>query len=61
MAGNAFEITRAATRTLAASSCEGGAWYYDFIDARPANRSPGDPTLRDTVTGVRVCASFSPR
>ncbi|MBN1204904.1 MAG: protein kinase [Myxococcaceae bacterium] len=61
MAGNAFEMTRPATPDIGRIALRGGAWYYDDAVAHAANRTPGDPSLRDATTGVRVCASFSPR
>jgi formylglycine-generating enzyme required for sulfatase activity len=60
-AGNAFEITRAVTPEFERIVLRGGAWYYDSFGAHLANLSAGDPTQRDAVIGVRVCASFSPR
>ncbi|WP_224250190.1 bifunctional serine/threonine-protein kinase/formylglycine-generating enzyme family protein [Hyalangium gracile] len=57
MAGNAMEMTRPATPELGRIVLKGGGWYYHYIDARTANRAPGDPTLRDAVIGVRVCGS----
>ncbi|WP_245814656.1 bifunctional serine/threonine-protein kinase/formylglycine-generating enzyme family protein [Cystobacter ferrugineus] len=61
MAGNAFELTRPATADLGRIVLRGGAWYYDQFGARVANRTAGDPTQRDVLIGVRVCASFTPR
>jgi formylglycine-generating enzyme required for sulfatase activity len=61
MAGNAFELTRAATPGFGRVVLKGGAWYYDAFLAASADLSPGDPTARDARIGVRVCASFSPR
>jgi len=61
MAGNAFEITRPVTPDIGRIALRGGAWYYDTIVAHTANRTAGDPTMRDATVGVRVCASFSPQ
>jgi formylglycine-generating enzyme required for sulfatase activity len=61
MAGNAFELTRPVTPDLGRIALRGGGWYYDGIVALVANRMAGDPTQRDPVIGVRVCASFSTR
>ncbi|WP_257448440.1 bifunctional serine/threonine-protein kinase/formylglycine-generating enzyme family protein [Archangium lipolyticum] len=61
MAGNAFELTRPATADLGRIVLRGGAWYYDQFGARVANRTAGDPTQRDVLIGVRVCAPFAPR
>ncbi|MCY1015044.1 bifunctional serine/threonine-protein kinase/formylglycine-generating enzyme family protein [Pyxidicoccus sp. MSG2] len=60
MAGNAYELTRAATPGFGRVVLRGGAWYYDAFLAASADLSPGDPTARDARIGVRVCASFSP-
>jgi formylglycine-generating enzyme required for sulfatase activity len=60
MAGNAYEITRSVTPAFGRVVLRGGAWYYDDFGAHIANISAGDPTARDVVIGVRVCASFSP-
>jgi formylglycine-generating enzyme required for sulfatase activity len=59
MTGNAYELTRPVTSDLGRIVLRGGAWYYDSVSARAATRSPGDPTQRDVLLGVRVCASFS--
>ncbi len=61
MAGNAFELTRPATADLGRIVLRGGAWYYDQFGARVANRTAGDPTQRDVLIGVRVCAPSGPR
>jgi len=61
MAGNAFELTRPATAELGRIVLRGGAWYYDQLGARIANRTAGDPTQPDVLIGVRVCAPFTPR
>ena len=58
MAGNAFEPTRAETPDLGEIVLRGGAWYYERVSTRVANRVPGEPTLRDASVGVRLCASF---
>ncbi|WP_240359575.1 bifunctional serine/threonine-protein kinase/formylglycine-generating enzyme family protein [Pyxidicoccus trucidator] len=61
MVGNALELTRPVTGDLGSIVVKGGAWYYDSDTARAANRSTGDPILRDALVGVRVCAPLSPR
>ncbi|WP_163997070.1 formylglycine-generating enzyme family protein, partial [Pyxidicoccus caerfyrddinensis] len=61
MAGNAYELTRAATPEFGRVVLRGGGWYYDVFLAASGDLSAGDPTARDARNGVRVCASFSPR
>ncbi|HZH13025.1 MAG TPA: protein kinase [Archangium sp.] len=60
MAGNAFELTRSPTEEFGRVVLRGGAWYYNSFGAYSANISEGDPTARDVLIGVRVCASVSP-
>ena len=61
MAGNAYELTRAATPEFGRVVLRGGAWYFNVLLAASSDLSPGDPAARDARLGVRVCASFSPR
>jgi eukaryotic-like serine/threonine-protein kinase len=56
MAGNAYEATRAHTPDLGEIVLRGGAWYYERVTTRAANRVPGTRTLRDATVGVRLCA-----
>jgi formylglycine-generating enzyme required for sulfatase activity len=60
MAGNAFELTRAATPGLGRIVLRGGAWFYDYVAARSAGRAAADPAQHEVTFGVRVCASASP-
>ncbi len=58
MAGNVLEITRPVTPELGRIAIRGGAWYYDDVGARTANRTASEPAQRDARIGVRVCASL---
>lgn len=60
LAGNAVEMTRPLTPELGRIVLRGGGWYYEEVMARIANRSAGDPMLRDARIGVRACATFTP-
>jgi formylglycine-generating enzyme required for sulfatase activity len=61
MVGNAYEITRSVTPELGRVVFRGGAWYYDLHSAHLSNHTAGDPTQRDAMLGVRVCASVPAR
>jgi formylglycine-generating enzyme required for sulfatase activity len=54
--GNAYEITRSMTPELGHVAFRGGGWFYNLHAAYIENHQAGDPTLRDEVIGVRVCA-----
>jgi len=56
MAGNVWEFTRSA---FAADKpvLRGGSWYQGQLTARSVNREPYEPTARDALIGLRLCAS----
>jgi len=56
MAGNVLELTRPVTPELGRVVPRGGSWYFEYVGARAANRTPGEPAQRDVRIGVRVCA-----
>jgi formylglycine-generating enzyme required for sulfatase activity len=56
MAGNAWEMTRS-VQTPGAPAFRGGSWYTGELSARSANREPGEPTERDVLVGLRLCAT----
>jgi len=56
MAGNVWEMTRS-LQTPGAPTFRGGGWYTGELDARSANREPGEPTERDVRIGLRLCAT----
>jgi formylglycine-generating enzyme required for sulfatase activity len=60
MAGNVYEFTRS---TLAEGELviRGGAFYFDETSSRSTNRSTVEPTVRDIVVGMRVCATYKVR
>lgn len=57
MAGNVFEWTTSTTPG-GPSIIRGGAYYYEPLTARIANRTRFAEDLRDPRLGLRVCASF---
>src|SRR5262249_5732653 len=58
MAGNANEMTRAREPGSETIFLRGGSWYYTDRSAFSANRAPAEPSMRNTVVGVRVCVSY---
>ncbi|AKT41074.1 protein kinase domain-containing protein [Chondromyces crocatus] len=56
MAGNVFEWTTSATPG-GPSFIRGGAYYYEALTARIANRTRFAEDLRDPRLGLRVCAA----
>ncbi|WP_246356805.1 bifunctional serine/threonine-protein kinase/formylglycine-generating enzyme family protein [Pyxidicoccus fallax] len=58
MVGNVDEHMSAVPQDLGPYVVRGGGWYYDALSALSANRTAGEPNLRDVATGVRVCASY---
>jgi formylglycine-generating enzyme required for sulfatase activity len=59
--GNIFEITRSMTPGSGQVVLRGGAWYYAAYSADLSNRTSGDATQSDLLTGVRICAPVAPR
>jgi serine/threonine protein kinase/formylglycine-generating enzyme required for sulfatase activity len=56
LAGNVWEWTRSDVEPEKPSS-QGGSWYQSDITAHSANRDVVEPTQREAVTGLRVCAT----
>jgi formylglycine-generating enzyme required for sulfatase activity len=56
LAGNVWEWTRSDVEPQKPSS-QGGSWYQSDITAHSANRDVVEPTQREAVTGLRVCAT----
>ncbi len=59
MVGNVYEITRSVTPELGHVVFRGGTWYQDLHTAHLSNHQAGDPTQRNVIIGVRLCASFA--
>jgi eukaryotic-like serine/threonine-protein kinase len=56
MAGNVFELTRS-VETEDAQAERGGSWYSAEVSSRSTNREHGEPTQRNPLMGLRVCAT----
>ena len=55
MAGNVWELTRSALDP-SKPVMRGGSWYQGQLTARSVNREAYEPTARDTLVGLRLCA-----
>jgi eukaryotic-like serine/threonine-protein kinase len=56
MAGNVWEWVRSA-ETPDAPVSRGGGWYNAVLSSRSVNREHGEPTQRNVLIGLRVCAT----
>lgn len=56
LAGNVWEWVRSVSGDEQVA-IRGGAWYYNQVAARSANREPAEPTLRSITIGLRICTS----
>jgi formylglycine-generating enzyme required for sulfatase activity len=56
MAGNAWEWVRS-VQTPDAPVIRGGSWYQSEVTARSLNRETGEPTQRNPLIGLRLCAT----
>lgn len=59
LAGNAWEWTRSVA-IPGTPVLRGGGWYNAELSARSVNREPSEPTQRNLLVGVRLCASVTP-
>ncbi|HEY5938979.1 MAG TPA: SUMF1/EgtB/PvdO family nonheme iron enzyme, partial [Kofleriaceae bacterium] len=55
LAGNVWEWTRSVA-IPGAPVYRGGGWYNAELSSRSVNREPGEPTQRNALIGVRMCA-----
>jgi formylglycine-generating enzyme required for sulfatase activity len=56
LAGNVWEFTTSAA-DAAKPILRGGSWYQGQLTARSVNREACEPTARDALVGLRLCAS----
>ncbi len=59
LAGNVWEWTRSVA-IPGAPVYRGGGWYNAALSSRSVNREPGEPTQRNVLIGIRLCASVLP-
>nr|MBA2543590.1 SUMF1/EgtB/PvdO family nonheme iron enzyme [Deltaproteobacteria bacterium] len=60
LAGNAWEWTRSVADPET-PVYRGGGWYNAELSSRSVNREPGEPTQRNVLIGIRLCASANSR
>jgi serine/threonine protein kinase/formylglycine-generating enzyme required for sulfatase activity len=56
MAGNVWEWTRS-VEVVDAPVSRGGGWYNAALSSRSVNREHGEPSQRNVLIGVRMCAT----
>ena len=56
LAGNVWELVRA-EHDARQPVMRGGCWYQHDVDARVSNREPTEPSDRDPLVGMRLCAT----
>ncbi|TQF13161.1 SUMF1/EgtB/PvdOfamily nonheme iron enzyme [Myxococcus llanfairpwllgwyngyllgogerychwyrndrobwllllantysiliogogogochensis] len=59
LAGNVWEWTRSSVDPTKPSA-QGGSWYQSDLTAHSANRDRVEPTQREALIGLRVCATPRP-
>lgn len=59
LAGNVWEWTRSVA-IPGTPVYRGGGWYNAALSSRSVNREPGEPTQRNVLIGIRLCASVIP-
>ncbi len=60
LAGNVWEWTRSVA-IPGRPVYRGGGWYNAALSSRSVNREPGEPTQRNVLIGIRLCASAAHR